>query len=596
MVPDARSYVAAVAQWTPNARFPVLIDDGSWRARENIGRFVRAFTPTQVVTWSGGDIVWSDKPAIRQAALQQALCRVWNSPSWNDLPRILRESNRASHGVIAADAADPAWPAALALAVGHAQPIAWVNAQGSVTGQMTMPQAMDLSRQITTNLDHHGWAWGVLGDEIDSVTLALNCPVRVRYAPPPTPPPPSKLGSFLPKQDEDLATTDIIGRETEGQRLARWAWCGQIIGSESESAYRAMCSLFLSPKAAALFDGYESVEPWQRFDITQAGNALMAGGFEVEVRDEPRQSLSDWQTLGTRGLSAGLVLINSSGMYWHFDLRPGRGLVGDVPMLNIPAIVSMVHSWSAWSPANRWTIGGRFIEHGAYAYVGSVHEPFLQAFVPTPGFAVRLLTQWPLGAAARLDNAPPWRITVIGDPLITLGAAAPRANAPLPLQGAKPIRDGGAADASPAALWALVMAGDDAGAIRRCRGAFTGGKAMSVEVALVIAMPAFRTGDVDLLCEAFRRALPQVETAPDLRDALWHALRPSFRTLTRERIALLALALREEQPGRDAAELYDLMAPREGKEAARAVLARLRDQSKNPDVKKAIDEFLAKAR
>ena len=55
IVPDPASYAEAVARWTPMAMFPVLIDDGSWAAQEDIARFVRGFQPESVVRWEAPD-------------------------------------------------------------------------------------------------------------------------------------------------------------------------------------------------------------------------------------------------------------------------------------------------------------------------------------------------------------------------------------------------------------------------------------------------------------------------------------------------------------------------------------------------------------
>ena len=86
---------------------------------------------------------------------------------------------------------------------------------------------------------------------------------------------------------------------------------------------------------------------------------------------------------------------------------------------------------ATWTPSP-----ARGSQRGAYAYVGSVHEPFLQAFVPSPKLAMRLAAGLPLGAAARLDDGEPWKISILGDPLITLGKAGPVVEKPLPLTGA----------------------------------------------------------------------------------------------------------------------------------------------------------------
>jgi len=43
--------------------------------------------------------------------------------------------------------------------------------------------------------------------------------------------------------------------------------------------------------------------------------------------------------------------------------------------------VHFIHSWSAVTPDDRNTVGGRWLSNGVYAYVGSVDEPYVQAFV-----------------------------------------------------------------------------------------------------------------------------------------------------------------------------------------------------------------------
>ena len=50
----------------------------------------------------------------------------------------------------------------------------------------------------------------------------------------------------------------------------------------------------------------------------------------------------------------------------------------------------MVHSFSLQRPDDANTVGGRFLSRGVYAYVGSVDEPYLAAFVP-PALQVRRL-------------------------------------------------------------------------------------------------------------------------------------------------------------------------------------------------------------
>ncbi|MBT8484964.1 MAG: hypothetical protein KJO43_05255, partial [Phycisphaerae bacterium] len=77
IVPDAASYLGAIEAWTSDRFWPVLIDDGSLEARDDIARFVRGFAPRRVVRWSGRDRVWPETPAGRVVAVERALARAW---------------------------------------------------------------------------------------------------------------------------------------------------------------------------------------------------------------------------------------------------------------------------------------------------------------------------------------------------------------------------------------------------------------------------------------------------------------------------------------------------------------------------------------
>lgn len=591
IVPDARSYVAAISAWTPERRFPVLIDDGSWAGREDIGRFVRAFNPEQCVSWAApeGPPLPPAGPE-RQATIEAAHRTVWAAADGAALlAAFKRHQTMPGGGIVAMNAGDPAWTGGLALAAARGQLIAWVSAPGNLSGQLTMAQAVELSTQIGAAATAAGATWNALGDDIDAVTVALNCPGRVDVLVPRTPPsdPIGKL--FAGKQGEALAMTDVVPRNDGG----RWAWAGHVFGAEGRSAYNAMCALFLTAGDAVLFDGYETTKPWSDYDLTTTAQVLEKFGLKTRVFDTPRQSLGEWRTLTAGGLKTDLLFINSMGVYWHFDLKPGQGRAGDVPILHRPAIVNMVHSWSAWSPGNRLSIGGRFIEHGAYAYAGSVHEPYLQAFVPPPVVAGRLCAGWPLGAAIRLDEAPAWRVAMIGDPLLTLGPAGPRADATLPLKDATPMT-AAATGASPELLWTLVMSGKDADAVARLQQLIGDGKgpAPTAATAKAVIMAAFRAGDIDAFCAAYRPLIGELDAMPGLRDAAWQLLWPRGRALTKPQLALLAVSLRDDQPRRDAADLYDLLAAAEGRDAARAVIQRLRDQAKAESVRKELGELL----
>ncbi|MEX2220061.1 MAG: hypothetical protein WD749_15020, partial [Phycisphaerales bacterium] len=356
LVPDEGSYLRAVEGWTLKSRYPVLIDDGSAAAREDIGRFVRAFAPERVVRWAAREAGGTPAPLpgdgpARQAMIEAAVRKVWAQVSPVSPPKDQAGQIEAwvktgvpPPGVVVADDADPAWPAALALSVGRAQPIVWIKTDRGVSGAYEPLRFGHLAEAVEAGTEKLGLTWRGLGDQVDAVTLCLNSPSKVKAS-----------GSA----GEVLATTDLVGRlakeaggtpapqglQSNPRELGeRWAWAGQVFGDGPRSAYMAMCALFLSPRSAWVFDGYESADPWGQFDGTAAGEHLRKAGLEVVVEDEPRQGERQWRVQTAGGLGAGLVLVNTHGMGDQFNLRPGVCRSGDVPMLRVPAAVHFVHS------------------------------------------------------------------------------------------------------------------------------------------------------------------------------------------------------------------------------------------------------------
>ncbi|MFN7021792.1 MAG: hypothetical protein ACK4WH_10765, partial [Phycisphaerales bacterium] len=427
VVPDERSFVAAVGSWDLHAglRYPVLIDDGSWAARQAIARFVRAFRPKSVVRWSAPD----DAPArpegedqkaqARRTLIEQAAARPWGvgvtedpAPTGGQLRDALakrwKELEFTPPGLVVAWPSDPAWPAALTLAAARGQPIVWLAGPGTIAGQTSLKEADAFSLGIESAAEASGRSWSALGDDLDAITICLNCSAKVFLGDP------SRGGD----QRAMLALTDLVGRrvrpETDKARKQRWAWAGMIFGNEWSSAYAAMCSVFLRPESAWLFDGYDDTPPWNAWDATAAGQAFEQAGLSVTIDDNIRRGVPDWRRRaagrvparstdplppGPAGVWADIVCVNTSGNPDFFELKPGLAKPADVPILARPAMVHLVHSWSAAFPADPRTVGGRWIERGAYAYVGSVHEPYLQAFCPTPKLAQRLIVGLPWGVA-----------------------------------------------------------------------------------------------------------------------------------------------------------------------------------------------------
>ena len=101
--------------------------------------------------------------------------------------------------------------------------------------------------------------------------------------------------------------------------------------------------------------------------------------------------------------------------------------------LNVPLALHFTHSHSLKAPGNSNTIGGQWLDHGVYAYVGSVDEPRLPGFVPPKVFADRWRNLVPfLIAGRKWDNSPAWKINTLGDPLMICRPPSLEANARRP--------------------------------------------------------------------------------------------------------------------------------------------------------------------
>lgn len=591
IVPDVSSYVAAISRWTLLVRYPVLIDNGTWESQQDISRFVRAFAPQTVVRWKAtAEAALPADAGARRAAIENAAAKSWGVERAGLLAEQYKKLQLSPPGVVVAWPEDPAWTAALALAAGHGQPIIWAAPpRGGLNDDAESSAVDSLSAAIEKGCQTSGYTWRALGDEIDAVALCLNLPAKV------IPPP---LAGMPADRNARLATTDLVGRPLIGQRSPRWGWASQVHGNEAQAAYRAMSALYLMPSRAWVFDGYEEGPPWKTFDGGDAAKELQRVNLVVQLNDGNAQSAAAWQkfafgrakgsNLGDDdaargGTDAGLILVNTMGNGEFFDLRPGRCFGGDVPLLSRPSIVYFVHSWSALAPAARHTIGARFLEHGAYAYLGSVNEPFLQAFVPTPIFARRFAAQIPWAAAVRLDSGPPWKIAAFGDPLMTFGPPAPAATGVLPLDGARNVSDDLTESLKSRrfheALRELSMLGRDAdGAKLVASVSQDDPDAITPDVARAGILSVYFAGRFDLVPRLYAKIAPEADRNPALRDILWHTLGATLSTLRDEEIRLLRDNLRPDQIAHDAAMLARAVRTTQGENSAmtQALLSALR--------------------
>ena len=90
-------------------------------------------------------------------------------------------------------------------------------------------------------------------------------------------------------------------------------------GDAGAAAYRAMCSLFLVPANAWVFDGYADAPGFREFDGQKSANFLCQAGLKVDVDDAPNQDAQAWRKRAGVVLDADLALVMTKGNARDFD-------------------------------------------------------------------------------------------------------------------------------------------------------------------------------------------------------------------------------------------------------------------------------------
>ena len=569
IVEDADSYLYAISNWEAMVRFPVLWDDGTQNSREDIARFVRAFKPKQILRLrahlDAPDSSWVGSRDQKQALFDTVLSKAVDESvgDWQEAFDGLAERDIVSPGMVVTDVADSSWTAALALCAGRLQPVAFVIKPSSPAYKpMSMLDADGLERSIERAARLSGRSWETIGDDIDAITLAINTGTMIK--------------------EGKLSLTDRLGRKEAGGTGKRWAWCGQIIGNESRCVYQAMSSLFLSLDQAFVWDGYANKQPWAQYDGSEAARVLKEAKLQVEIHDQPNYTLNKWKLRMVRPIgevgsedeskdegSALLMLMNSKGASNVFDLPgavDGSGKPGHLPMMNVPTALHIVHSYSLQRPINRNTVGGRFIERGVFVYAGSVDEPYLNAFVPTPSIARRLVGSLPFAAAIHFDDNKVWKITVLGDPLVTLGKAGQRIGGKIDVSGAIDLEQQYKQRLKDkdylGAMQDMALLGKDTD-VARIAIALMSEKPEDFghKMALVAIPSLFRVGEYTRMVDAYERLDALGQSDALMQDFLWLAspyllARTAGDRVERSRIeALLRANIRKWQSIQDAESL-----------------------------------------
>ncbi len=581
LVPDAATYLDELSRWSPRGRWPVLLEDDHFAPM-----FIRRFEPAQVIRRSPAGGV------ADRRRLESVVLTTWGGDPRTDTPaEVFARANHVPPGVVITSLQDPAWTAAVALAAGHGQPLAWLDEPFGGPNQLLEPGGLRRLRAAVDRLvveagDPHA---GV-GDAIDTITLCRDVAGRADIA--------SGADS-----EEIRAVTDLLGRGPAGQRYAFTGW---IFGGEIRCAYAAMSALFLDRSRFWLYDTYADPAVVGAYGMEEAARLLDARAFEVSTFDGDQTTVQSW--LGNvlpGGVSTDVLVMNSGGESTAFALRDDRVYCGDVPVLNRPLALHFTHSFSLKAPAAAGTIGGQWLAHGVYAYLGSVDEPRLAGFIPPKFFVDRCVNLVPfLVAGRKWDDSPPWKIQTIGDPLMIcrspLLPRPPRLAPPPPgdadridvNEHAKTLMRQAATDktgvAMSQAMATLDLLGADDVAIRLWQLAAQDGLA---EAAAAGAMgPLFRARLTEEFCRAWA-ALP----APDPvdRDMLWHLMGPRLRFADDDVLIMVQSSIRRCQVDADVARLAPHLTAAFGAAHTRSLIQRELDRIQNPRRRRNLQKLLA---
>ena len=569
---DAASYADAIGHWTLERRFPVLIDDGTPGARHNIARFIHGYQPEQILYYAAE----ADEPS--QESIYQSILSAWGAAENQSVPDRWAELKFVPPGVIFASMDDPAWTAALALGADRGQPIVWIDHRPrSLDIVEPQAEAIEWRRSLREAVGSLGYAWSGLGDAIDSVTVCLTMPTKV------------KIG------DKIMAMTDFLARHDDE---SSWAACGMIFGSESEAAYRAMSALFLQPRSVWFFDGYAG-DFGAEYAMDRAAGFFRQAGFDRVLADpRPNAGRRIWRMRQRAGVDAGLVFVNTRGHALWFDLAGDRAYGHDVPFLRQPAAAHFIHSFSAQVPSNPDSISARWLDQGAFVYYGSADEPGLAAFLTPTQVSGRVLTGIPMGFAFRYDSTDViWKVNYFGDPLFTLGNIPKPISEPIELEGAvnltermrSTLRDQNFADS----IASLVMLGEHANVVRISKSLLDSRpESLTPDVAETALLSHFYERDYAGLAALYERLPADRRTAARNTTMLWHALRPEIDRITPEQVSLLRLTIRKESADEDAALIAPSLQRVFGENAVRSMYAQLIREADNDQMREKLQRAM----
>ncbi len=605
LVPDAATYLDEISRWTLRGRWPVLIEDDLYTPM-----FVRAFKPSKVIRRSSIGAMPASLDE-RKALAKNALTQSWTVPGSDANPQNPAQAFASAHfepmGIVLASMDDSAWTAAIALAAGHGQVLSWLDDPfDPPSATMNAQQFEALSARIEDAARTTTLGYSALGDAIDAVTICRTMPAKAVVPPGPQWAPPE--GSN-PKPGEPIAVTDALCRIPDGHR---WAIASSIFGDEVRCAYMAMCSLYLSPHSIWMINTYQSDGEWARYSTTESATALQHEGFETADFSGPQASEVAWLNMLMGGFKPDVLYMNTMGNVDFFKMwQSVQCYPEDVPMLQRPMAMHLIHSWSLTAAEQRDSLGGRWLEHGVYAYAGSVFEPFLIAFVPPSVVATRMANMIPFLVASRWCDGPidaSWRVMLIGDPLMVIPSptmpSPPRLASPA-LDAAKGETDvkesaraaliatktsGAAADYA-RALGDVVRTGDDSMATQLWAVAASKSEAIATVCAPIALGPLFRQRQSDVFLAAYRMIPSPTPIEKDMLWQLWTQQLASIKD--RAQLDWFLTQVRPVRPAVDLSRLAPEIKRIAGVNAAREAVGSWLVRTTDEESRKHLNELLS---
>jgi hypothetical protein len=391
LVPDEATYLDEISRWSPTQRWPVLFNQ-----EPKVSQFIRRFSPEKV--WIRDSV---GKVGDVGSAMQQTVAAAWGGEG--TVKQALDEIKLPPLGVVITSTTDSARTAAVALAAGRGQLLTFMPSNWDEENKVLIEsKTTSLVREVHKTLSNTGLTFDVIGDEVDALTVCMSLPARVDYS---------------AATKNPVAVSDVIGRNEMGERFA---WTGWIFGSKANAAYMAMCSLFLDRTRYWFCNTYPDKGGWEKYGTGNILKILPNFGIHATKTNGTLQSLQEAEVGGVR---ADVIYFTSKGNQDFFDMADERTSPTWIPLLDMPSALYFLHSWSLKNPSGRMTVGGTWLSRGVYAYVGSSHEPMLQAFVPQTEIMRRTMSLVPFLLASRWSAgdfvySKPWRLNTIGDPLM----------------------------------------------------------------------------------------------------------------------------------------------------------------------------------